>query len=276
MPLAYEYKALEGATMVERKHPREVTPPLMTNISNMMLSRSDNTLTLRPDFDIAGIRVASYEDSLELEGSENDFVNSITGLYGTDNKVVFTSFFPLDKSNDSINELSQRHSTIICKRKQSAGTTASVTDGSNEVVLSDDTFNINKKAWPGCVIIFSDDPSQKYYVIKQIISKTNFLLETEVDFTDSETEFEVLQNHQYRNDGYKFHCEQFLSNLIYNTPYLDDNASLSRITGPWAANIVIFGEEGSFYGEYTAIPVYAPTKDNFQGVTCSIQRPGKT
>jgi len=246
MPLQYTYVPLEGATLVERKHERDIVPPMMAEVKNMLLSRSDNSITLRPDWGVASDRPKAYGQALELAGTEDDFLNTVTGLYGTDNRIFFSSFFPMDESNDPVSSTAQVHSTIISKQKLSDGTTARVTSGSKEVIMSDNTFNINQEAWQGCVIVFDDDANQKSWVIERVLDDTTIILETAADFTDTTTEFTVFQNHNYRNDGYKFHVEQFLSNTLYNTPHIDDDASLLRITGPWAASIVVTDESDSF------------------------------
>ena len=59
--LTYKYIPLETATLIQRKHPRDIEPPGMTLLSDLYISRSDKNISLRPDLDVTSESVFALE-----------------------------------------------------------------------------------------------------------------------------------------------------------------------------------------------------------------------
>lgn len=260
--LKYHYIPLEGATMVERKHPREIAPPMMTSIENMILSRSDNTLTLRPDFEVSTEKCASGTYAFgNGTHAYDDYLNSVTGLYGSDNLIFFNSFFPLDASVDKTlgTYTGVEHSTVISRPIDSGTTTAAVTSGSNLVTTSDTDINMNQKAYRGACIVFDDDTTTgRFWPIRKVIDKQTIALEDVADFTNAATEFTIYQSHGAELQDQKFHVEQFLSNTIYGCPSNSSNLPSNKVIGPWAASITETENDDAYELTEAGIPIGYP------------------
>ena len=122
----YSYIPLDKASIIARRHPREVTPPGMVNIENAIPARSDASITLRPDWIIAPDVVYGFSGDITLPGTSiiRDALNSASGLYGSDQLTYFTTFIPYGISNGVSGILSDTHNdgTISLTEGESAAT----------------------------------------------------------------------------------------------------------------------------------------------------------
>jgi hypothetical protein len=109
--IEHTYIPLDNATTIMRRHQREVQPPGMVNIENFIPSRSDASISLRPDWwyttDI--IYGASGLVSLPSTSILRDVLNSANGLYGSNQLTYFTTFIPYGIDNGVWRILSGTH-----------------------------------------------------------------------------------------------------------------------------------------------------------------------
>jgi hypothetical protein len=262
--LKYTYIPLQNATLVERRHDREVTPPGLVTLKNFISSRSDDVPTLRPDIiDDATIKVKAYRTLLG-DGTlttTDEYLNSAFGLYGGENLIYLTSRFPLDNSTDvTLGTYSGiEYSTIKSKLIDNGTATAHFNDNNENVVISDSTqINMNQKAWYGACILIDGDTT--YYPIRLVTDKSTVVLESLSDVDNSTAAFKVLQSHCPENDGYKFHTELFLSNSIYNTPIFANPFSTQRMSGPFIGNITTETDYIDYTGTFTQFTVAQSTQ----------------
>ena len=110
--LKHTYVALDNATIVARRHQREVDPPGMVDIINFIPARSDASLTLRPDlwYTKETIYAISSVISLPESNTLRDALNAATGLYGSEQVTFFTTFVPYGNDNGTSRVLSGTHS----------------------------------------------------------------------------------------------------------------------------------------------------------------------
>ena len=94
--LEYKHIDLDGATLVQRRHKRQVTPPGMWSMDNLYISRSDGNPSLRPDFKQANDDIYGISDDAIVQESAGvpDILNSVSGIYGTNSLAWFTSYIP--------------------------------------------------------------------------------------------------------------------------------------------------------------------------------------
>ena len=228
--LTYKYIPLESATLIQRRHPRDIEPPGMTDIKNMIISRSDKSLTLRPDFDVTPEYVLALGSKLKNGTvTEDEFLNSVVGLYGTGELIWITSTVPVVSDAREIK----------CSILNSSGTTVTVTGllGS----ISDDTnylctlssssiINASEDIWSGCYIKFS---GQSFlYRISSVASETEFYID-ESPGGQANAEFDIYRPHNIINLNRKANIQTFGSNIIYGIPCGIDNSSINRISGPF-------------------------------------------
>lgn len=226
--LNYTYIPLDSATLIQRKHPRDVSPPGLVEASNIYISRSDKTISLRPDLDNIAEYVLALGSKLKNgDVTETEFLNSVVGLYGTGELVWITSTVPVGSDNREIK----------CSILESAGTTVTVS-GISDITSStylctlseDDVINANTEVWSGCYIKFANN----YYLyrISSISSTTEFYIDEYPGIVLSE-EFSIYRPHNILNSGYKANIQTFGSNLIYGIPCGLYNSEIDRIAGPF-------------------------------------------
>jgi len=142
--IKYHYISLGDATIIQRRHPREIEPPGMVNIENAITSRSDSSITMRPPWvrvydDVYGFSsVLNTDDTAELR----DAVNSATGLYGSGQVLFLTSYIPYGINSGSPAVLSDTHGNGSC----------SLIEGENTVVGTNTDFY--KRVYRGAIVRF--------------------------------------------------------------------------------------------------------------------------
>jgi hypothetical protein len=106
--IKYTYIPLDKATIVDRRHQREVQPPGMVNLENFLPARSDASPTLRPDWLYTEDQVYGISSVLTLPDTSTlrDALNAANGLYGSDQVTFFTTFVPYGNDNGTLRILS--------------------------------------------------------------------------------------------------------------------------------------------------------------------------
>ena len=106
------YIPLDDATMISRRHRREVDPPGMVDIQNALPSRSDASIAMRPDMSATWDQVYAISSELEIPSTTvlRDAINSVTGMYGSSQLAYFTTFIPYGSDSGELKVLSDTHS----------------------------------------------------------------------------------------------------------------------------------------------------------------------
>jgi hypothetical protein len=164
----YKHIDLAGATLVQRRHKRQITPPGMLSVTNLLQSPSDGSLVMRPDFD-------QYEDDIRaLSGWESgvitqnfdqtlDILNSAAGLYGSSRIIYFTTYAPYGyyATNGEPQFLSDTYAV-----GQVLGTNGSYDVSFYAVGADAGDINLKKKTWRGAILEINGDG--KYYLVDRI------------------------------------------------------------------------------------------------------------
>ena len=235
--LAYTYIPLENATLIQRRHPRDVKLPGVVEFNNLYISRSDDSIALRPDFEPTTEEIMALGTRLK-DGSVDavEFLNSAIGLYGTGEIVWITS--PLVISGDG----RDIKSSIL----GSGSTTISLSTDDREQIdeseeptnyllemSSDAEINALEDIWAGCYILIGDDPDRNFFRISSIKDSTSFYIDDEPEFAVSGNSFTIYRTHNIVNSVYKANLQVFGSQLVYAIPSITDNSFPNNIAGPF-------------------------------------------
>ena len=166
--IQYKHLDLDGASLIQRRHKRQVVPPGMFAVTNMYLARSDSTRTLRPDFVMADSRVyaISADATLQESGYVPDILNTASGIYGSERLLYITSYIPWT-TIDGIPSAAML---------SFAAGTATAVDGSNTVLFETlgtegappTNVDLDQKTWRGALLEIDGDGH--YYVVDKVIA----------------------------------------------------------------------------------------------------------
>lgn len=108
----WEYQSFDKATIIDRRHFREVKLPGMVDMVNIIPSRSDVSPTVRPDLFPMPDLVFSFIKDLNIPNTDRfyDGINTMTGLYGSDQITYLTRFLAYGSDNGDMKILSGTHS----------------------------------------------------------------------------------------------------------------------------------------------------------------------
>lgn len=216
--MIYSQISLNKATLVERRHPKEVQPPGMLVLDGLISSRSDTTVTLRPDFDEWGKRVPTYASSFQFgaEGSD-DWLAAVSGIFGSDALLYVTRLFAWgDQEDPSFPQIVNRMSSYGTISGSSGDTTITGTT----TYWDYHATNTTGAAWAGCVIYVPD--LGEYYVVDYVNSNTEMVLTSALSDDLTDAVYRLYQTHCIKRTDYLPHIETYWGGLIYHAPSLDD------------------------------------------------------
>ena len=161
--IQYKHLDLAGASLIQRRHERQTIPPGMFGATNLLPSRSDTSLSLRPDFVQENTTIFGVSSGLQIQNFDEtlDSLNIVHGLYGSDNLIWFTSYIPWGYYGTAGAE--QILSSVMETGR------ASGTDNSYSVSFNNlGSYDIRIKWWRGCLLEFNGDGN--YYVLDSIFA----------------------------------------------------------------------------------------------------------
>ena len=258
--LQYNHIDLSGATLIQRRHKRQVIPPGMWAVNNFLQSPSDNSLVLRPDFvpintDIKGM---SGDLTLQTTNKPLDLLNSVSGVYGSTDLIYFTTFVPwgLGKTTGIDEILSDSFETGTC----------TTTAGSFSVVFASVGANdFRQLFWRGCILEIKFGGGTEWYLIDKIVTASvagqSATVYTTMPVTtgDAGVSYAIYYNHNpWRAEANKLQLDQFASAIIYCSPGTKGGIASRDICGPFYSNVT---ESDWNYG-YTKLEDYAVTSDS--------------
>ena len=109
--MEHTYVPFDGASIIERKHEREIKPPGFIDLENFIPPRSDSSPTLRPDIWGVNDFVYSIESLINFNNVTpiSDTVIAATGLSGENQLLYFTPFLTWGSNDGSYEILSDVH-----------------------------------------------------------------------------------------------------------------------------------------------------------------------
>lgn len=235
--IQYKYIPLVGANLISRRHNRDVAPPGMRKLDNIFVSKSDNAITLRPNLNKTNENILAISDNIVFGGTDNqdDYLNSVHGLWGSDGVCWFTRFIPYGPVSGTLALASDTYTTG----------TVSGSAGSTQITGSGTSWLQN--AWRGALIQFNGDG--KYYIISGIGSDTLLTLTAPLEDSYSGDTYAIYYNHSPLRGTYRHNVQTYTSGLIYCSPDIVPPISAEDICGPFYAPIdeSSWGYSGDFY-----------------------------
>jgi hypothetical protein len=260
----YKHLDLDGASLIQRRHKRQVVPPGMWAVNNFLQSPSDNSLTLRPDFVLGNRNVKGMSGDLVLQTTNKfpDLLNSISGVYGSSDLVYFTSYIPwgVDKTTGIDAILSDSFSTGTCTAVAGsfAVTFAAVAGGSANI-------DFREIFWRGCILKIEFTAGDEYYLIDKIptadeAAETATVYTTmPVETSEAAVSYAIYYNHNpWRAASNKLQLDQFGGAIIYCSPDISTSVAAVNVCGPFYSNVT---ENDWSYG-YTKREDYTYTQNN--------------
>lgn len=222
----YKYLSLVGAKLVGRRHPRDVDLPGLKELKNAFVSKSDSAITCRPDFDPISEDLPAFSDKFVWNTNDNqdDYLNSATGMYGSDNLILMSKIAPISYDGST--------SSIACS-KYSTGT---VTGANGQKTITGSGTEWNESAWPGCFIEIDGDG--KYYKIDAVNSNTSLTVTEDLASSSSYSadSYNIFRTHQTDFADYKLNLQSFTSGMIYSSPTISLPLNSNKICGPFYAS----------------------------------------
>jgi len=222
--IEYLYVPLEGATLISRKHVRDVKPPGMTLLKNAFLSRSDSSITIRPDFDDIAEDIYAVSSALipvTANLGKVEYLNRVMGVQGSDDVIWFTTKIPYGPIDGTLTWMSDSYSDG----------TISGTAGSTTITGSSTAFLAN--VWRGCIMEFNGDG--KYYVVSKVNSDTSLELTVPLADAYAADTYESFYVHSPYRSNYRLNVQQYTSGIIYCSPSIGA-MSAEDICGPFYAS----------------------------------------
>jgi hypothetical protein len=230
--MIYSFVPLNKATLVQRRHPKEVQPPGLVAFDGMLSSRSDATPTLRPDFSHYNYGIYNYGDTVKYgPEEEKDWLNHISGQFGSDALMFFTRHvagISSDPTEGVTPTMTVKNDT---KTQADWGTVTGVQGSRTLTFATGNCLNGADAIWPGCMISLTD--SGEVYLIEKVVSatvvQTSFPLATAVTNSD----FVCTRSHCAFRGDYAVHAEPYWAGLVYHGPTnLDEGWKAQYVHGP--------------------------------------------
>ena len=236
--LEYKHLDLSGASLVQRRHRRQVTPPGMWSVTNLISSPSDNVISMRPDFQQIPeslIAMSGYENGVITQTLDPtlDILNSTAGIFGSSRTVFFGTYMPISYLDGEWKIGSDSYAGI-----GGAGT-ATATSGSYDVDFAT-VDDMRRTSWRGQLLEINDDG--RYYVVEEAIDADTLRLKSPTEAAYTADSFKLYYNHNpYRAWNTKLNIQtgrtSTASAIIYSAPTFLDNFSAADISGPFYTNV---------------------------------------
>lgn len=226
----YKYFPLIKPTVIDRRYRKDIQPPHLTKAENFLVSRSDDTLVIRPDFNVISEDLLARSDTMYLGPSDEigDFLNSAVGIWGTDSLVFFSRYMPYSANSTG--------STI----KAGTYTTGTVDCTAGGKTLTENGAAGNTewltKVWPGCILKFDSD--SKYYLIEDVSADDSLTITGSFQDSFANKDYTIYLTHSAFHSMYKVNVQTYSEGLIYNAPPDISRDVLARnIHGPLYAGV---------------------------------------
>jgi len=218
----YKPIPLTGATKIMRAHSTQIEPPGLLEMKDLFLSRSDNAITLRSDWQPAYAGMFSFSSLLQGTNTE-DYLN--TGFYvnRAGHTIWFSRLCPFVWDGTTFGLLS----TIY-----NEGTVT--TDGSQKIVEGAGSA-WHQKVWPGCLIREKGEAND-LYTIKEVVSDVRINTFTAMPVL-TDAEYEILRVHPRYRAEWPIRLEALGGFLVYGVADMAQPIDEQYLSGPWFSNI---------------------------------------
>lgn len=217
------YKDIDfsGLSKILRAHATQIVPPGMRELKNVYVSRSDNAVSMRPDFLQETTDMPSISEDLQ-GGNYPEFLTGIYRVLDIDGYIYFPNFGPFSFENGERIELPTTYDEGSIS-----------TSGSNPIVNGSGTEWL-KYVWAGCLIREADDP--RWYQVLTVDSDTYLTTSPAMHELDG-AEYEVLRPHPAANGAWPMRFEKLGDMLVYNPANPTLPVDKQRISGPFFSDI---------------------------------------
>ena len=219
-----KYKDLDfvGLSKILRAHATQILPPGMRELKNVYASRSDNSVSLRPNLAQTEYSMPTLTDEGLQGGNYPEFLTGLYRVLDIDAYLYFSNVGPFAFENDERTELS----TVY---KEGTVTTT----GTNVIVNGDNTEWL-ENIWPGCLIII--DGVTGYFQISRVESNT-YLITSQTIPAVTDAQYRVLRTHPMSNGEWPMQFEKLGDLLVYNPANPTLPTDRTKISGPFYSDI---------------------------------------
>ncbi len=218
----YKPIPLTGASKILRAHSTQIQPPGLYEMRDLYLSRSDNSMGLRSDWEPAYAGMFSYGSLIQGSDTE-DYLNAAFYVDRAGHTIWFGRWAPFTWSGGAFGQLF----TIY-----DAGTIT--TNGTTTEVIGQDTEWL-QQIWPGCLIRQTGEGNNLYVV--EFVTTDLRLVTTEIMPALSGAEYEILRTHPATRAEWPIKMESLGGFLIYGTVDINQPVDENYISGPFYSNI---------------------------------------
>ena len=226
MPIEYKYFPLIKPSVIERRFRKDIQLPQLARADNFLVSRSDDSLVIRPDFNKISENLLARSNLIRLGATDEsgDFLNSAVGIWGTDSLVFFSRYLPYSATSTASTS------------KAGAYTTGTVTCTAAGTTLTGVGTSWLQNVWPGCLLLMTGDTS--YYLVKSVTDDTHLEITSTFAGSLSGVAYSAALTHSAFHSMYKLNLQTYASGIIYNAPPEVGKNILSRnIHGPLYAGV---------------------------------------
>lgn len=213
---------LSGATKILRAHSTQIDPPGLLELENLFVSRSDNAITLRSDWEAAYAGMFSYA-SLIQGSDQDDYLNSAFYVTRAGHTIWLGRWNPFTWSTGDFGQMFTLYEE---------GTIT--TDGVKKEAIGTST-EWHQKVWPGCLIQFKGE-GNNLYVIDDVTNDTRILTNAVMPVS-SAAEYQIFRVHPATRAEWPMRLAALGGYLIYGTVDMSQPVIEKEISGPFFANI---------------------------------------
>jgi len=213
---------LTGATKILRAHSTQIEPPGMLEMKNVFISRSDNAIGVRSDWEPAYEGMFSFSSLVQGTDTE-DYLNAAFYVNRAGHTIWFGRLCPFVWDGSTFGLLSTIYND---------GTIT--TNGSEKTVEGIGTL-WHQMVWPGCFIRERGEGND-LYTVKEVVSDVRINTFTALPaLTDAE--YEILRVHPRYRAEWPIRLEALGGYLVYGVADMNQPIDEKYLSGPWFSNI---------------------------------------
>lgn len=213
---------LAGATKILRAHSTQIEPPGLLELGNLFISRSDQAISLRSDWEPTEEGMYSFGDLIQHSDTE-DYVNAAFYVNRAGHTIWFGRVCPFVWDGSTFGLLSSIYNE---------GTIT--TDGSEKIVTGTGS-SWHQKVWPGC-LIREKGTTNDLYTIKEVVNDERLNTYNAMPaLTDAE--YEILRVHPRFRAEWPVRMESLGGYLVYGVADMNQPIDEKYLSGPWFSNI---------------------------------------
>lgn len=213
---------LTGASKILRAHSTQIEPPGLLEMGNLFLSRSDNAIGLRSDWEPAYAGMFSYSSLIQGSDAE-DYLNAAFHVNRAGHTIWFGRWCPFTWDGGAFGQLFTLYEE---------GTIS--TDGVKSEVIGQGTSWL-QQVWPGCLIKQKGEGNNLYVV--EFITTDLRLVTNEPMPGLSGAEYQIFRTHPGIRADWPIRMESLGGYLIYGTVDMAQPVNEKYISGPFYSNI---------------------------------------